>query len=114
MVKEMRKALLLVVLMLPLPVLAQTDQEIFEETAAMCAAHLAIAGGMSEQDLPKMVLTRDGRWFRHMLVALTSEAEADQRIETHAYDVQEAWRNGNLTWDALLEPLRNTARSGSP
>ena len=114
MAKEMRKALLLVVLILPLAVLAQTDQGIFEETAAMCAAHLAIAGGMTENELSTMVFNRDGRWFRKMLVALTSEAEADQRIETHAYDVQEAWRNGNLTWDALLEPLRNTARSGSP
>ena len=99
----MRKALLLVVLMLPMPTLAQSDQALFEEAAAMCAAQLAIAGGMSENGLSTMVFTRDGRWFRQMLVELTSKAEASRRIEQHAKNIQEDWNSGNLTWDGLLQ-----------
>lgn len=88
--------------LLSAPVVAQTEQDIFEEMAVECVSHLVITAIATETKLSKMVFRRDGKWWRTMLVNLTNEKEADQRIALATKNLQKRWNEDKIAYEKLL------------
>lgn len=67
-----------------------------------CTSHLGIAAAFTENKLSEMVFMRDGKWWHNVLVALTSDIEADRRIEAAMKDLATDYNNDNISWEELL------------
>ena len=90
---------------------AQTDKAVLEETAALCASTLGIAAIITDAELSEMVFRRDARWWRNILVQLTSESEADQRIRAGMDQLKDDYNAESTSFSAILEMGRECSEA---
>lgn len=90
---------------------SQTDKDILEETAVLCASNLGIAAIITDAELSKMVFTRDAGWWRGVLVQLTNEAEADERLTDGMNDLREDYNSGKTEFSEILELSRQCSEA---
>jgi len=99
----LKKLVILLSLFFASASVGQSEVEIFAEASVVCASTLSIASILTESELSKMVFTRDGKWWRSMLLNVVDATEADRRIEAEMKDIKTKWNNDELTWNQLLD-----------
>ena len=92
-------------------VFAQTNEELLEETAVVCASHHAIAAVLTESKLSKMGFSREGKWWRSLLEKLTNKAEAERRVFQAMEDLRSRWNSKEISWEELLNIGENCSQT---